>query len=567
MNLSTLIRRNIARNPRSFLLASAGVVLGIATLVFFMALGTGVQTHVLDRIFVVDQLLVVPRTVQVGAFGTRGLGGGSGTGLDASTVEELAALPGVKAVHPRLHLRFPAYASGGEEILGDAFWTELIGDGIAPALLDDELAPRDPLLAFRDWGEPMPCASREACPPSSVCEEGLCVGVACLPDDEIATAADRATLDRLADEVARRTGVRRRNLVLRDGGEASDPSTRWRLVVNGRDVVRSWDELADLGARGWARTDLEDAGCPAFPAWCQPETRRCEMPVPVLVSTTLLELYNSNVQSVLGGLVEGRSLPRLSEEALIGFGFRGYLGRGFVGASQAVASREAAERSVRLRVVGFSERAIPLGVTVPLGYAARWNAVYRPELEGDDFDALLVVVESSRALHPVAHAIQEDLGLSIDGRYEQARRASLMITLLTGVIALFSLLVVALAALNIMNMYLMMVAERRHEIGVLRAVGARRGTVYAMILGEALCIGVVAVTVSLGVAEAGMAIADAGFARGTPEFPFKPETLFTRPVWLYPLAYGLGVLFCVVGAWWPARRAARMDPSEALRGG
>jgi ABC-type antimicrobial peptide transport system permease subunit len=49
-----------------------------------------------------------------------------------------------------------------------------------------------------------------------------------------------------------------------------------------------------------------------------------------------------------------------------------------------------------------------------------------------------------------------------------------------------------------------------------------------------------------------------------PDFPYKPETFFAFPTWLWGAAVGFAVLFCVLGAFFPANAAARMQPAEAL---
>jgi len=567
MKVSTLIGRNIVRNPRNFAFASTGIVLGISAFVFFIALGHGVRVNVLERVFVVDQLEVVPRTVEVGAFESRGLFAGSGTGLDDYTIEDISAIEGVQAVLPRQHIAFPAYANGGEAILGDSFWTEFIGDGIPPDLVADRFNTDDPARAFVDHDLPRACTDGDACAPGSDCLDGVCVPRSCVPDDEIWAGPDERALGRLADRVARETDIRRRHLQVRDLGEAAPPSERYRLYVAVSGVDEAADALADVDDAPGTRLDPARAGCDDAPAYCQAEDRVCRMPVPVLVSYTLLELYNGNVQSVLQGSSSGRSLPRMTEDALVGFGFNAVLGRGFLGDSVGSDESDVPVRHLRLRIVGFSDRAMPIGATVPITYVQRWNALYGADRADDTWDSLLVVTDDSRSLHRVAHAITEDLELSLDESYDQSRRASLMITIVTGVLALLSVLIVVLAALNIMHTFLMVIAERRREIGVLRAVGASRGHVYALVLAEAALIAVVSAAIAWGLAAIAMHFVDQAFVSSTPDFPFKPEHLFSVPSWLPLASFGIALVFCIFGAALPARRAARLDPAEALRTG
>jgi ABC-type antimicrobial peptide transport system permease subunit len=49
-----------------------------------------------------------------------------------------------------------------------------------------------------------------------------------------------------------------------------------------------------------------------------------------------------------------------------------------------------------------------------------------------------------------------------------------------------------------------------------------------------------------------------------PDFPFKPESFFVFPAWLWLAGIGFAALFAGLGAAGPARRAARTDPAQAL---
>ena len=50
------------------------------------------------------------------------------------------------------------------------------------------------------------------------------------------------------------------------------------------------------------------------------------------------------------------------------------------------------------------------------------------------------------------------------------------------------------------------------------------------------------------------------------DFPFKPETLFAFEAWMFAACIGVAIVFCWVGALFPAIRAGRIDPAAALAG-
>lgn len=106
-----------------------------------------------------------------------------------------------------------------------------------------------------------------------------------------------------------------------------------------------------------------------------------------------------------------------------------------------------------------------------------------------------------------------------------------------------------------------LVAEREREIGVLRSLGASRPQVRGLVLGEAAMIGVVASIVGVA-CGAGMAmiltwVINKAFFGWTIDLRYPLDVLATTPLWLVPAA--------VAAAWWPAARASRTAPAQAVR--
>jgi putative ABC transport system permease protein len=555
-----LLLRNLRRNPRPAVLAAFGVMLGVASLAFFVALGTGLQRNVLDRIYVVNRFEVVPRTVDIGVFRTSGLFGAAG--FQREDVARIAAVPGVVRVFPKQDIAFSAYAFGGETILGETLWTELVGDGMPAELGPDDLHEVGDPNAFVDWEAERICSDDATCAPGSSCIDQVCAPVACQPDDEIWAGSDAGALERLADDVSRGAGIRRRNLEIRRvEGDVARP---WRLVVNTGEALEAQAVAArSPHARGGVAVDFEAQSCDR-PSYCHPQRRVCVMPVPVLASRLLLELYNTNIQNVLAE-AEGPAPPRLSESALIGLSFGARLGEGFLGQAYGDDGARVPVETIRLRLVGFSDQAIPVGVTVPLPYVQRWNARFADAERASRFDSVLVETADSASLHRAVDVVTRELGYDIDARYRDAERASLTLALVTGVLGLFSALIVGLAGLNVANTFLMIVGERRREIGVMRALGARRRLVTALVLGEAAVVGLLGLVLGLLVAVGAMWAVDGVFTRAVPDFPFKPDTLFAlRGIHVVAAAL-LAQAACLLGALVPARRAAALDPVEATR--
>jgi putative ABC transport system permease protein len=135
------------------------------------------------------------------------------------------------------------------------------------------------------------------------------------------------------------------------------------------------------------------------------------------------------------------------------------------------------------------------------------------------------------------------------------------------------LIIMLIASLVILNTMLMAVVERTHEIGIIKSMGMRNGGVVALILVEAAYIGLLGIFIG-GLIGSGLSLlaqkTGLDFTRMMEKMEF--EFAFFSPI-IYPkftleILVGAAV-FCLVttlfAAIYPARKASRMEPVEALR--
>jgi len=115
-----------------------------------------------------------------------------------------------------------------------------------------------------------------------------------------------------------------------------------------------------------------------------------------------------------------------------------------------------------------------------------------------------------------------------------------------------------LGSIGLLNTMAMAVFERTGEIGLLRALGWRRTRIIALLMGEAMLLGTLGVIVGSMMAILGMR----GMMLSPTSRGFIDPDL---PLAAFAIATAMGALLCVFGGLYPAIRASRLEPTEALR--
>ena len=275
-------------------------------------------------------------------------------------------------------------------------------------------------------------------------------------------------------------------------------------------------------------------------------------PIPTIVASRLLEIYNKT-------FAPARSLPQLSATMLVGFVFPVEIGRSFV-----TQTNTGPVSAAQLQLVGVSDRGMLAGVTIPLGTAVRLNKA--AGLDAETFSAVTLQAIDSSAVPGIVAAVKE-MGFRVDDQERRmAENAGAAVTVTTFAMALLSALICFLAAINIAHALSASVRARAKELGVMRAVGASKSDVRALVLAEAATLGLIGGLVGTAVAVAAAVGIDQAAAHLLPQFPFKPDTFFQLPWFVGVGGVSLGVLSSLAGAWLPSRAAAAIDPARTLAG-
>jgi ABC-type antimicrobial peptide transport system permease subunit len=161
-------------------------------------------------------------------------------------------------------------------------------------------------------------------------------------------------------------------------------------------------------------------------------------------------------------------------------------------------------------------------------------------------------LEVLKRLHRVPASQEEPFVIRNLAEFQEAlMTVTRTMSILLSAIAVISLLV---GGIGIMNIMLVSVTERTREIGLRKAIGARRGEIMMQFLVEALAISITGGSIGIALGW-GVSAALSTFA----EWPTSVS--LTSVV----LAFGFSGLVGIVFGLWPARKAALLNPIEALR--
>jgi putative ABC transport system permease protein len=294
----------------------------------------------------------------------------------------------------------------------------------------------------------------------------------------------------------------------------------------------------------------------------------------LLGKTAKLGAPEASVAELAGPLLGKALIMRYAQRETTPTSMSASPGDALAGTAYSVVSREQ-----KLKIVGVSDldpesmrgpgRA---KVFLPLKLAASLHVMQPTELrevsraasDQPVYSSVSVKVRKPSQVQTVEDGIKK-MGFTTFSILDASRSIQTFFKVLDVFLGIFGSLALAVASIGIVNTLVMAILERRREIGIMKAIGASDGDVKKLFFAEAGAMGIlgglVGVVLGWGIGK----IINAGTNVYLRSQSLPADNFWAVPWWLVLFAIGFAVLVSLISGLYPAGRAARLDPVQALR--
>jgi ABC-type antimicrobial peptide transport system permease subunit len=247
--------------------------------------------------------------------------------------------------------------------------------------------------------------------------------------------------------------------------------------------------------------------------------------------------------------------------------------------SESDSSYSVISREQKLKIVGISDLdpdsmrgAARARVFLPLKLAQQLRVMQpsdvRDTMRGfnkqPSYSTISVRVKNPKQVESVEQAIKK-LGFNTFSILDATRSLRQFFAVLDLFLGIFGSLALAVASIGIVNTLVMAILERRREIGIMKAIGATDGDVRKLFFAEAGVMGLLGGFVGVALGWAIGHIINLGTNIYLKRQALPPENFWAVPWWLVGAAIVFAFVVSLVSGLYPAARAARLDPVQALR--
>jgi putative ABC transport system permease protein len=180
------------------------------------------------------------------------------------------------------------------------------------------------------------------------------------------------------------------------------------------------------------------------------------------------------------------------------------------------------------------------------------------------YSAISARVKNPSQVQSVEDAIKK-MGFTTFSLLDASQSLRSVFRVLDLFLLIFGSLALAVASIGIVNTLVMAILERRREIGIMKAIGASDGDVKKLFFAEAGAMGILGGVAGVALGWAIGRIINFGTNIYLRRESIAPDNFWSVPWWLVALAIAFSFLVSLVSGLYPAGRAAKLDPVQALR--
>jgi putative ABC transport system permease protein len=184
--------------------------------------------------------------------------------------------------------------------------------------------------------------------------------------------------------------------------------------------------------------------------------------------------------------------------------------------------------------------------------------------DSPSYTSLSVRVENPNQVPAVEDAIKK-MRFSAFSLVDATRSMRQFFAVLDGFLAIFGSLALAVASIGIVNTLVMAILERRREIGIMKALGASDADVRGLFFAEAGAMGLVGGAVGVTLGWTIGRLINFGMNIYLERQHFPSAQIWSVSPWLVLSAIAFSIVVSLLSGLYPASRAARLDPVQALR--
>jgi len=180
------------------------------------------------------------------------------------------------------------------------------------------------------------------------------------------------------------------------------------------------------------------------------------------------------------------------------------------------------------------------------------------------YSQLKVKVKDTALLDPVRDKILK-MGFLVSMLSETVDQAKKVFNAVKLVLGLFGVITLVVSAIGMLNTLTIALLERTQEVGIMKAVGASNFDIWKLFLAEAILMGFLGGVGGIAVGFISAEIFNYGINLLAKTFGGQALNLFQTPTWFILTIIAFSSCIGIITGLWPARRAAGLDPLDALK--